>query len=183
VIPRPTFSTATKTIIGSLSLMAFACALAQAPQAAVVSPAAPLSQPVSLVSGTCPSVRQGGVISLDWNPVFAPSSAATGLKSFRMIFQHLQEDGVNLNPASRLVLDGGPAGRMTAIGNGYFHIEAHLPSSTHPGTYHLVKAHSSPDLPDDQGEAPMMTVSPVRESFCITVVPALRASSSPSGGN
>jgi hypothetical protein len=43
---------------------------------------------------------------------------------------------------------------MTTIGNGYFHIEARLPSSTHLGTYHLVDAHSSPELlPDYQGEA------------------------------
>jgi hypothetical protein len=101
------------------------------------------------------------------------------MKSYRLIFHHLQEDGVNLNPASRLVLDSGPRGRMTAIGNGYFHIEARLPSSTHLGAYHLVGAFSSPDLlPDYQGEAPKMTVSPVGESFCITIVPASRPSSS-----
>jgi hypothetical protein len=56
------------------------------------------------------------------------------MKSFRLIFHHLREDGVNLNPASRLVPDSGFRGRTTAIGNGYFHIEAHLPSSTHLGT-------------------------------------------------
>jgi hypothetical protein len=124
-------------------------------------------------------VRQGGVLSFDWNPGFAPSWGVTGIRSFRLIFQHLQRDGVNLNPASRLVLDSGPRGRMTAIGNGYFHIEARLPSSTHPGIYHLVAAHSAPELvPDYQGEAPKMTVSPVRESFCVTVVPASRPSSS-----
>ena len=101
------------------------------------------------------------------------------MKSFGLIFQQLQNDGVNLNPASRLLLDSSPRGRMTAIGNGYFHIEARLPSSTHLGTYHLVDAHSSPELlPDYQGEAPKMTVSPVREHFCITVAPAPRLSSS-----
>jgi hypothetical protein len=101
------------------------------------------------------------------------------MRSFRLIFQGLREDGVNLNPASRLLLDSGPRGRMTAVGNGYFHIEARLPSSTHPGTYHLVGAHSSPDLlPDHQGEAPKMTVSPASESFCVTVVPAPPHSSS-----
>jgi hypothetical protein len=126
-------------------------------------------------------VRQDGVLSFDWNPGFDPSWVVTGMKSFRLIFQHLREDGVNLNTASRLVLDSGPRGRMTAIGNGYFHIEARLPSSTHPGVYQLVDAHSSPELlPEYQGEAPKMTVSPVREHFCITVAPAPRpASSSP----
>jgi hypothetical protein len=134
---------------------------------------------VPLVSGACPAVRQGGVISLDWNPGFDPSSAVTGMKSFRLIFQHLQQDGVNLNPASRLLLDSGPRGKITASGNGFFHIEARLPPSTHLGTYHLVQAHSSPALlPDYQGEAPKMTVSPASESFCITVVPAPPPSSS-----
>jgi hypothetical protein len=174
-------STRTKAILGSLSLMAFTCALAQAQQTEVASPAVPHAQPVPLVSGACPAVRQGGVLSFDWNPGFDPSSGVTGMKSFRLIFHHLREDGVNLNPASRLVLDSGPRGRMTTIGNGYFHIEVRLPSSTHLGTYHLVDAHSSPELlPDYQGEAPRMTVSPAREYFCITVVPAPRpASSSP----
>ena len=179
MIHRSTSSTRTKAILGSLSLMAFACALAQASQTEVASPAVPRAQPVPLVSGACPAVPQGGVLSFDWNPGFAPSWGVTGMKSFRLIFQHLRKDGVNLNPASRLVLDSGSRGRMTAIGNGYFHIEARLSSSMPLGTYHLVDAHSSPELlPDYQGEAPKMTVSPVREYFCITVLPALRPSSS-----
>jgi hypothetical protein len=179
VIHRFSSSTRTKAILGSLSLLAFACALAQTPQTEVASPAIPRAQPVPLVSGACPAVPQGGVISFDWNPGFDPSWEVTGIKSFRLIFQHLQEDGVNLNLASSLMLDSGPRGRMTAIGNGYFHIEAGLPSSTHLGTYQLVGAHSSPDLlPDYHGEVPKMTVSPVREHFCITVVPAPRQLSS-----
>jgi hypothetical protein len=179
VIHRSSSSIRTKALLGGLSLMTFVCALAQAPQTEVASPTVPLAQPVPLVSGACPAVRQGGVISLDWNPGFDPSSAVAGLKSFRLIFHHVREDGVNLNPASRLVLDSGPRGKMTAIADGYFHIEAHLPSSTHLGTYHLVEAHSSPELlPDYQGEAPKMTVSPVSESFCVAVVPASRPSSS-----
>jgi hypothetical protein len=176
VIHRSLSSTRTKAILGSLSLLAFTCALAQASQTEVA-PTVPRAQPVPLVSGACPAVRQDGVISFDWNPGFDPSWGVTGMKSFRLIFQQLREDGVNLNPASRLVLDSSPRGRMTAIGNGYFHIEARLPPSTHLGTYHLVDAHSSPELlPEYQGEAPKMTVSPAREYFCITVVPAPRPS-------
>jgi hypothetical protein len=179
VIHQSSSSTRTKVILGSLSLMAFSCALAQTPQTDVAAPAVSRAQPVPLVSGACPAVRQGGVISLDWNPGFDPSSAVKGMKSFRLIFQQLQNDGVSLNPASRLLLDSGPRGRMTAVGNGYFHIEARLPSSSHPGTYHLVGAHTSPELlPNYQAEAPKMTVSPVREHFCITVLPAPRPPSS-----
>jgi hypothetical protein len=179
LIHRSSSSTRTKAILGSLSLVAFACAPAQAPQTEVASPTAPRAQPVPLVSGACPAVRQGGVISLDWNPGFDPSLSVTGLKSFRLIFHHLREDGVSLNPASRLVLDSGPRGKITASGNGYFHIEARLPPSAHLGTYHLVETHSSPELlPDYQGEAPKMTVSPVRESLCLAVVPVSRPSSS-----
>jgi hypothetical protein len=101
------------------------------------------------------------------------------MKSFRLIFQHLRQDGVNVDPASRLVLDSGPRGRMTAVGNGSFHIEARLPSSTRLGAYHLVQAHSSPELlPDYQGEPPKMAVSPERESFCVAVIPASQLSSS-----
>jgi hypothetical protein len=179
VIHRSSSSICTKTILGSLSVMAFACALAQAPQSEVSAPAVPRVPPVPLVAGVCPAVSQGGTITFDWNPGFTPSWGVTGMRSFRLIFQGLREDGVTLNPASRLPLDSSPRGRITAIGNGYFHIEARVPSFTHRGTYHLVAAHSAPELvPDYQGDAPEMTVSPVRESFCITVVPASRPSSS-----
>ena len=181
MIHRSSSSTRSKALLGSLSLMAFACALAQAPQSDVSAPAVPRVQPVPLVSDACPAVSRGGTIALDWNPDFDPSWAGTGMRSFRLIFQQLEEDGVTLNPASRLVLDSGPRGRMTDIGNGYFHLEARLPPMTHLGTYHLVGAFSSPQLfPDYQGEAPTMTVSPVSEFYCITVVPRSQTPSPPS---
>lgn len=181
VIHRSSSSIRTKAILGSLGLLTFACgALAQAPRAEAASAAVPLTQPVPLVSGSCQTVRQGGVLSLDWNPDFYPSGAVTGLKAFRLVFNHLLADEVNLNPAWRLVLDVGPHRGITAIANGYFRIEARLPPSTHLGTYRLVAAHGSPEVPPDyQGEAPKMTVSPAREYLCITVVPVTRASSSP----
>jgi hypothetical protein len=183
VIYRSSSSTRTKTclgILGGLSLMAFACALAQEPQTEVAQPAVPRVPPVPLVSGACPVLRSGSVIAFDWNPGFDPSWGVTGMRSFRLVFQLLGADGVHLNPASRLLLYSGSGGRITAIGNGYFHIEERVPPFTHQGTYHLVDAHSSAQLvPDYQGEAPKMTVSPVREYYCITVLPASRLSSSP----
>src|SRR3981189_914242 len=84
VIHRFSSSTRTRAILGSLSLMTFTCALAQAPQTEVASQTVPLAQPVPLVSGACPTVPQGDVISLDWNPGFDPSSAVAGMKSFRL---------------------------------------------------------------------------------------------------
>ncbi len=178
MIYRFSSSTRAKALLGSLSLMAFACALAQAPQSGVSAPAVP---PVPLVSGACPAVSRGGTIALDWNPDFDPSWAGTGMRSFRLIFQQLEQDGVTLNPASRLVLGSGTRGRMIDIGNGYFHLEARLPPTTHPGTYHLVGAFSSPQLfPDYQGEAPKITVSPMSEFYCITVVPRSQTPSPPS---
>jgi hypothetical protein len=86
--------------------MTFTCALAQAPQTEVASPTVPRTQPVPLVSGTCPAVRQGGVISLDWNPGFDPSSAVTGMKSLRLIFHHFRKDGVTSTPRPGLCWTG-----------------------------------------------------------------------------
>lgn len=175
-----TFSTRRTAILGGLSLMVFTCAFAQEPQTGAAPPVAPRTQPVPLVSGACPTVRRDGVLSLEWNPGFDPSWGVTGMKSFRLTFQGLREDGVNLNPASRLVVDSSVRGRMTAIGNGYFHLEARLPASTRPGIYRLVGAHSSAAVASDYtGEAPKATVSPVSESYCITVVLSSRAQSPP----
>lgn len=180
MIHRSSSSIHAKALLGSLSLMAFACALAQAPQSEAPASVAP---PVPLVSSGCPAVSQGGTIAFDWNPGFDPSWGVTGMRSFRLIFQALREDGVNLNPASRLLLDSDPHGRMTAIGNGYFHIEARIPPFAHRGIYHLVAAHSAPELaPDYQGDAPNMTASPVREYYCITVVPRSQPQPSPDRG-
>jgi hypothetical protein len=160
--------------------MAFACSLAQTPQTEVASPTVSRPQPVALVLGACPAIPQGGAIAFDWNPGFDPSWGVTGMRSFRLIFQGLREDGVNPNPTSRLRLDNAPRGRITPIGNGYFHIEARLPPFTRSGTYHLVDARTSAELlPDYQRDAPKMTVSPVREYYCIAVLPASRPSSSP----
>jgi hypothetical protein len=175
-----TFSTRRTAILGSLSLMIFACAFAQEPQTGAAPPAALRAQPVPLVSGACPAMRQDGVLSLEWNPGFDPSWGVTGMKSFRLIFQSLREDGVNLNPGSRLIVGSGARGRTTAIGNGYFHLEARLPPSARPGVYRLVGAHSSAAVaPDYTGEAPRATVSPVGESYCITVVLSSRAQAPP----
>jgi hypothetical protein len=179
VIQRSSSSICTKAVLGSLSLMGLVCALAQAPQTEVSAPAVPRVPPVPLVSGACSVVPQGGTIAFDWNPGFDPSWGVTGMKSFRLIFQRLQQDGVNINPASRLVLDSGPRSKMAAIGNGYFHIEANVPPFARRGTYHLAAAHSAPEVvPDYQGAAPEMTVSPAREYYCITVLPASRPTSS-----
>ena len=181
VIHRSSSSIRTKAILGSLSVTALACALAQAPQSEVSVPAVPRVPPVPLVSGACPAVARGGTIAFDWNPDFDPSWAGTGMRSFRLIFQQLREDGVTLNPASRLVLVNGSRGSMTDIGNGFFHLEARLSPLVHPGTYHLVGAVSSPQLfPDYRGEAPKVTVSPVSEFYCITVVRGPESPSLPS---
>ena len=171
MIYRTLFSIRTKTIAGSLSLLTMACALAQAQQPDAASSSTPLAQAVPLVSGSCTSVRQHGVLSLEWNPAFETSWAVTGLRSFRLIFQSFLADGITPNPVSRVIVDSTPGGKATALRDGSFHIEARLPSSTRPGTYHLVAAHSAPQLiPNYQGDDPKMTVSPVGENFCITVV-------------
>ena len=156
-----------KALIGGLGLVALVAAAAQAPQSSVGSRV----QAVALVSGACPAVRQGGAISVEWNPGFDPSWGVTGMKAFRLILQGLREDGVTPIPASRVVVDSFPRGRMTPTGNGYFHVEARLPPRTHPGVYRLVGANGAAAVVENYtGEAPRATVSPVGESYCMTVV-------------
>jgi hypothetical protein len=167
MIYRTSSSIRTRALIGGLSLLAFVGAAAQGPQEAAGSRV----QPVALVSGACPAVQQGGVLSLEWNPGFDPSWGVTWMKAFRLVFQGLREDGVTPIPASRLVVDSFPRGRMTATGNGYFQVEARLPPRTHLGVYRLVGANSSAAVVENYtGEAPRATVSPVGEAYCITVV-------------
>ncbi len=170
MICRTSSSMRSKALIGGLSLLAFAGATAQGPQG----PAG--SHAVALISGACPAVPQDGAVAVEWNPGFDPAWGVTGMKAFRLVFEGLREDGVTPIPGSRLVLDSFPRGRITAMGNGYFHVEARVPARTHPGVYRLVGANGSAGLVADyQGEAPRQTVSPVGESYCMTVVAGSRA--------
>ena len=67
------------------------------------------------------------------------------------------------------------------IGNGYFHIDLRIPSGSLPGQYKLIDAVSyAKTIPDYQGPGLPMTNSPVRERYCITVVPAPQSEPPPS---
>jgi hypothetical protein len=169
VIQQAPSSTRIRASAVGTTLLVLACSLAQTARGQAA--ASNLVQPVPLLSGACPVVRTNGAISLDWNPGFDHPGAVTGLKSFRLLFHPLREDGVNPNTASSILIDSGPGRKATLVDNGYFHIVARLPPSARPGVYQLAEAHYTPRLIQDyQGEEPTMTASPVGEHLCITVV-------------
>ncbi len=154
-----------RTVLGGFGLLVLACASAQAPQA---------SQPrtVPLVSDTCPSVRVGDSISLDWNPDFDPIWPVTGLRDFYLTFAGVADDGVHL-ARRELDLDMRHAPtRISALGNGFFHIEFTVDGrSISPGIYRLVRANANAEVVQDYaGGPPRMTLSPVDGRYCITVV-------------
>lgn len=169
-------STRAKTVLGGFGLLALACASAQAPQAAQF-------RTVPLVSDTCPSVRLGDSISLDWNPDFDPIWPVTGLRDFTLAFAAVTDDGVSLT-RQELYLDMRHAPtRIYALGNGFFHIEFTVSGrSISPGVYRLVRANATAEVQSDYtGPNPTMMVSPVRERYCITVVSAAPSQGPPSG--
>ncbi len=136
----------------------------------------PAIQPnvVPLQSDTCPVVYGGDKIAFDWNPVFDPEWAVTGINWARLQFARLDEDGVHLQAARRLYTLGGRSSRatVTALANGFYHIEltVHSGRATKPGVYRLVKARMNAGVEGDyNGPAPQMTRSPVESRFCITL--------------
>ena len=159
-----------------LGVLAFACASAQAPQTETPSVATKrqLSHTIALVSDSCPQVHGGDHVALDWNPGFDHPGAVTGLRGFSLIVARLRDDGTV--GKIRTTLSGGGKSHpavASSLGNGYYHIEIQLPTTMHEGIYLLVDAEAIPEvLPEYEHEPrPQMTVSPVRERFCITVVP------------
>jgi len=155
-------------------LMAALSTHAQSPQP---SAAAPLlaTQPhtVALASDSCPDVRSGDKVSLDWNPGFEHPGIVGGLRIFHLGFGRLDSNGVTVQQIPSLRLGGLAASLpVTDTGNGYFHVEFTIPAGVQPGEYHLIKAASEArTLPEYQGPALPMTNSPVSARFCITVVP------------
>jgi hypothetical protein len=136
----------------------------------------PATQPkvVPLQSDNCPVVYGGDKIAFDWNPVFDPEWAVTGINLARLQFARLDDDGVHLQATRSLYTLGGRSSRalVTALANGFYHVELTVRSgrATKPGVYRLVKARMNARVEEDyNGPAPQMTRSPVESRFCITL--------------
>ena len=165
-------TTRTIAALGGLSLLSMACALAQAGGRYPLSAAQPHTVP--LLSDACPAVRSGDKISLDWNPGFEHPGMVEGLRVINLRFGRISANGVTVQQLPAIRLGGlGAALPVTSIGNGYFHIELRIPAGAAPGEYHLIDATAdAKTLPEYQGPSLPMTNSPVRERFCITIVPS-----------
>lgn len=162
----PRVSTRAKAVLGGLSLLAILCAHAPAQ-----SPSH--SRTIPLVSDTCPEVHIGDSVSLDLNPLFDPIWPVAGLHSFGLTFAKVADDGVHLT-RNEVLMGGRHSGvSISALGNGFFHIEMTVGGSRSitPGTYSLVGARANADVvPDYTGQPPQMTSSPVESRYCITIV-------------
>jgi len=139
---------------------------------------------VSLVSDTCPVVHEGDTIALDWNPGFEHDWAVTAVDSIRLSFAPLDDYGVAVRMRNVYTFRGkSVAVNGESVVNGYFHFIVPVLGRVPPGIYRLVDARVAPQvLPDYGGPLPVMTVSPVRERYCITVVSS-STSQSPSPGS
>lgn len=168
-------STRRKVMAVVLGLLTLASIHAQAPQTDTQPKTS--SRPVPLVSDSCPQVREGDRITLDWNPGFDHAGIVTGLKSFSLVMAGVNENGAI--GRQRIVLAAGGRGHSpfaSSLGNGYYHIEIPVPSDLPEGVYRLVDADTDAEAMAgyENEPRPQMTVSPVRERFCITVLPRIR---------
>jgi hypothetical protein len=133
---------------------------------------APQPKVTALMSDACPAVHVGEMVSFDFNPVFDPIWPVTGLRMVNLNFARVAEDGVSLERPSVFVGTRHTVARVSSIGNGFFHVEAMIGRAA-PGEYRLVDVHAFAAVPEEyreSGPEPEMTVSPVSERYCITVV-------------
>jgi hypothetical protein len=158
--------------------------LQQSAAAQSTSQAAPKA--VALVSDACPAVQRGGRIALDWNPNFDPEGAVSGLRHFELIFRPLDQDGVSSSEPGRsfFATTKGTPGAISALGNGFYHIELTVPLKASFGVFRLVGAGAGAQLYPEYKDLlplPLMTDSPVRTRLCVTVVPAQQSQSTTVG--
>ena len=133
---------------------------------------APPLKVAELQSDRCPAVHSGEAVSFEFNPGFDPIWPVTGLRTVNLVFARLAEDGVTLEHPSIAAGSRFTTARISSIGNGFFLVEAVIGRAA-PGIYDLVDVHVLASLlPEYQGPEPEMTVSPVSERYCITVVPS-----------
>jgi hypothetical protein len=138
---------------------------------------APQPKVSALKSDVCPEIHVGELVSFEFNPVFDPTWPVTGLRIISLDFARVAEDGVTLEHPSVFAGSRHTAARVSSIGNGFFHVEATIGRAA-PGQYRLVDVHAFAALLDEyrgSGPEPEMTVSPVSERYCITVVPSTPA--------
>jgi len=163
-----------RVLCGCLALIGWHVASAQMP--AESSQTVPPRVSVSLASDACPVVHARQSISLDWNPGFEHLGAITGIRTFRLTFGALAENGLTVRKKAPQVL-GGRDQQFTAAAtqNGYFHFEVSVPRTLAPGEYHLIGAEAiATALPEYQGPAIQMTNSPVAARLCFTIETAKR---------
>lgn len=135
---------------------------------------APQPKVTALQSDVCPEVHVGELVSFEFNPVFDPIWPVTGLRTLSLEFARVGEDGVSVGRPSAFAGSRYTVARISSMGNGFFHVEAMIGKAA-PGVYHLVNVHASAVLLPaykDSGPEPEMTVSPVSERYCITVLGA-----------
>ncbi len=135
---------------------------------------------VSLTAGTCPVIADGDIVTLEWNPGF--EHEVTGLQRFELAFAKPGEKDRVLRQGARLRLVAAPRthgelpgtvdSEIEPSANGFFLLRFHVQlSALESGEYVLVDAHADARTnPDSQGEVVTMTNSPLRSSFCLTVV-------------
>lgn len=156
-----------------LALCAVAAAQSADPEARILRPGTPEGKIIPLVSDACPTVRPGDEVTLDWYPGFDIPGIVTGMRSFRLTFARVSNDGYTLEETrSPLVLGGRSGGyRATSAWNGFFHIELSISRSVREGVYHLVGAEGYASATDDYtGPRMEMRNSPVDGRYCMTVV-------------
>jgi len=178
---------ATYRLVATLPACALAVALlassntpvsAQQESSAASSPA---PAKIALVSSACVTVHMGDILTLNWNPGFEHPAMVANLLSVQLAFAGLAENGVTVRtrPAFTLGERIDPSASKPGV-NGDFHTEFRLPRHIPPGEFHMIAAHIRPRMdPRFEGQPPIMTNSPVRELFCITVVPLPQPQSPP----
>lgn len=139
---------------------------------------------VALSQGSCPAVRDGDVVTLEWNPGFAHPASVLGLAEVTLAFEtHDRPLGRGVEPLLVLrAIHGHEAGTtsdsaVSAGVNGYYTVRFNVTvNAAPPGEYRLKLAQFLPRVgPDTVGPAAEMTNDPANAFFCLNVAPASRS--------
>jgi hypothetical protein len=146
-------------------------------------PTVPTAKVVALAPGVCSMVTEGDILEFEWNPALQGALTETQLSRFTMRFARIGEERVAARTGGGLLLqavvqrgDAGPLGpQIVAQPNGFYKIS--LPVALHgapSGDYRLIDADAEAwNSPVHETASLVMTNSPIRSPFCLTVDAAL----------
>ena len=123
---------------------------------------------VALAPDTCPLVHLGDIITLDWNPGYAPAWPVVSLDAMALYMKRQAWVTAGTLDTPLVLFTPLPLHPFPRLANGFFHIEMKIAQRRPSGDYFVFRADDRPSLvPQYTAPRPAMTHSPANARLCV----------------